>query len=125
MKLSKRKDLYQKRKRGVQYKLQSRNRNHYPRIVFRCSLKHLYAQLVDDTKHKTLFTVSTSSKAFAEKGTITYSNKKFAVKLASLFCESLKKHKIKNRFIFDRGGKSYSGKVKVFAEELRKYNLVF
>lgn len=88
-----------------------------PRLsVFR-SHSHIYAQLIDDTKGKTLLCVSDLE--LKTKG------KKIdkAKAVGGLLAEKAKKIKIK-RAIFDRGGFKYHGRVKNLADGAREAGLI-
>ena len=87
------------------------------------SLKHTYAQLVDDVTGKTLLTVSTLSKEL--KGKLkTGDNQAAAEAIGSLLAKKCIEKGIKN-IVFDRSGYIYHGKVKKLAEAARKEGLVF
>lgn len=94
-----------------------------PRLVVHRSLKNLYAQLIDDTKDKTIFTLSTLDKQIREK--FPYAGN---IKAAGFFGEvfaQLAKEKGITKIVFDRGGYLYHGRVKAFAESLRKGGVEF
>lgn len=87
-----------------------------PRLtVFRSSM-HIYAQLVNDSTHKTLAGVS--SREQKEKENKTDQAKKVGIMLA----EKAKKLNIKE-VIFDRGMYRYHGRVKALAEGVREGGL--
>lgn len=86
-----------------------------PRIsVFR-SVKHIYAQAVDDTKKTTLF--SASDKSLKEKD-----KTKKSFKVGQLLGGLVKKEGF-SKVLFDRGGFKYHGRVKALAEGLRDAGL--
>lgn len=88
-----------------------------PRIsVFRSS-KHIYAQVVDDTANKTLF----SKNDVNLKGT---NRIKDSGRVGELLGEIIKNQGIL-KVIFDRGGFKYHGRVKALAEGLRKAGIKF
>ncbi len=94
-----------------------------PRLVIKRSLNNLAAQVIDDTMKKTIFSFSTMDKQvktkFASGGNI-----KAAQFLGELFAQKAKEKGI-TKIIFDRAGYLYHGRVKVFAEALRKGGLEF
>lgn len=94
-----------------------------PRLnVFR-SLKHIYAQVIDDTTGNTL--VSASSKDEAIKGSITFGGNKDAAKeVGKLVAQKALDKGIKT-VVFDRGGYIYHGRVKELAEAAREAGLEF
>jgi large subunit ribosomal protein L18 len=87
-----------------------------PRLVVYRSLKHIYAQIVDDGAQRTLLTVSDQ----ALTGTKTA--KSSAV--GKLVAEKAKAAGI-TRVVFDRAGYQYHGRVKAVAEGAREGGLEF
>ena len=94
-----------------------------PRLVVRRSLKNMHAQLIDDTKNKMLFYLSTTDKEVRSKYPCA-GNVKSAEFFAQVFSRRAKEKGI-TRIVFDRAGYLYHGRVKVFAEALRKGGLEF
>lgn len=92
-----------------------------PRLSVYRSLKHLYAQLIDDSDGKTLFGLSSKSKEFAEKSA---AHVKGAKEFGLLFAKLAREKKIET-VTFDRGGYPYHGRVKAFAEGSREGGLKF
>ena len=91
-----------------------------PRLnVFR-SGKHIYAQIIDDTKGITLCAASSVEKAFDGSG----SNKEGARKVGKAVAERAKVKGI-DSVVFDRGGYIYHGRVKELADAAREGGLVF
>ncbi|MFH0913237.1 MAG: 50S ribosomal protein L18 [Candidatus Omnitrophota bacterium] len=94
-----------------------------PRLIVHRSLKNLYAQLIDDTKNITLFSLSTQDKEVKQK--FNYAgNIKAAEFFGGVFAKKAKEKGIA-AIVFDRAGYLYHGRVKVFAEALRKGGLEF
>lgn len=90
-----------------------------PRLSVSRSLKHIYAQIVDDTTGKTLVFAGTTGKA-APTGTKTERAKEIGTKLAGLA-----KEKGITKVVFDRGGRPYHGRIKALAEGAREGGLEF
>jgi large subunit ribosomal protein L18 len=88
-----------------------------PRLVVFRSLKHIYAQLVDDTTSRTLATVSDLS---IEKG----KKAERAAEVGRLIAERAKTAGI-SRVVFDRAGYRYHGRIKAVADGARKGGLEF
>ncbi|HVZ76468.1 MAG TPA: 50S ribosomal protein L18 [Gemmatimonadaceae bacterium] len=88
-----------------------------PRLVVFRSLKHIYAQLVDDVAQRTLLTVSSQTVGDGKK-----SEKSVAVGKA--VAERAKAAGI-TRVVFDRAGYKYHGRVKAVAEGAREGGLEF
>jgi large subunit ribosomal protein L18 len=94
-----------------------------PRLSVYRSLKHMYAQLIDDVSGRTLLTVSTLAEDVKGdlKGT---GNIKAAAKVGAILAAKAKEAGIK-AVCFDRGGRKYHGRVKALAEAARKGGLKF
>ncbi len=86
-----------------------------PRLsVFR-SNKFIYAQVIDDTKQKTLVSVNDVKMT---KGTKTERAKEIGVTIAKLAMDN----KI-SQVVFDRNGFKYTGRIKVVADSAREAGL--
>ncbi len=94
-----------------------------PRLsVFRSS-KHIYAQIIDDSKGHTLASASsidTELKGKLPKGTDVAA----ASEVGKLVAERALKAGVKD-VVFDRGGYLYHGRVKALAEAAREAGLNF
>jgi len=80
------------------------------------SIKNISAQIIDDKNHSTIVSASSVEKSIK-------SEKKTKTEISTLVAELLaKKAKEKNivKVYFDRGVNKYHGRVKIFAETLRK-----
>lgn len=87
------------------------------------SHKNIFAQLVDDVGKKTLFSLSTLNGEV--KGKFPYGgNVKAAGKLGEVFSR-MAKEKGFSKVVFDRSGHPYHGRIKAFAEALRKGGIEF
>ena len=87
-----------------------------PRLSIYRSGKHIEAQLIDDESQKTIIGL----KDIKAKGT--------KMERASNLGETLAKEIINKgykKIVFDRGGYQYHGRIKAFAESLRKGGLEF
>lgn len=94
-----------------------------PRLCVYKSLKHIYAQIINDEEGKTLVGCSTLSPEIREK--ISHmSNILAAEKVGELIGKKAKEIGVE-RVTFDRGGYIYHGVVKVLAEAARKSGLKF
>lgn len=90
-----------------------------PRLsVFRSS-NHIYCQLIDDGKGKTLASAKDSEIKKKVKGKL-----ELAKEVGKLIAEKAKGLKVE-KVVFDRGGYSYHGKVKALAEGAREEGLKF
>ena len=88
-----------------------------PRLVVFRSLKHIYAQLVDDTANRTIATVSDLGIEQGKKG-------ERAAEVGKLIADRAKSAGI-TRVVFDRAGYRYHGRVKAVADGARKGGLEF
>lgn len=94
-----------------------------PRLCVYRSLKHMYAQIVDDTAQCTLVSVSTVEPGL--RGQIpSAGNIKGAAMVGKLVAERALQIGLK-RVVFDRGGYIYHGRVKALAEAAREGGLDF
>jgi large subunit ribosomal protein L18 len=94
-----------------------------PRLTVYKSLKHLHAQVVDDSSGRTLVSASTLSKEL--KGKLDDGDKKTAAKQVGLLvAEKCKAAKI-DRVVFDRNGFPYHGRIAAIADGAREGGLQF
>jgi len=98
-------------------------RSERPRLCIFRSLKHIYAQVIDDNKGITLVSLSTLDPEIKGKGKYQ-GNVKAAEMLGNLLAKKLEKKGIK-KVVFDRGGYLYHGRVKAVAENTREGKIVF
>ena len=108
-------NVYRNRK-----KLKRLSNNRY-RICVSKSLNNLSAQIIDDVSKKTLVSASSIEKELKK-------NKIKKIEKSSLIGEILAKRakeKNINNVYFDRGEYKYHGRIKTFADTLRKNGLKF
>tara|TARA_B100001287_G_C22554844_1_gene468571 strand:- start:365 stop:721 length:357 start_codon:yes stop_codon:yes gene_type:complete len=89
--------------------------------IFRSS-KNISAQIIDDSKNITLLSASSIEKDIKESKTKNKSD------LSKIVAEKLAKkaqEKKISKIFFDRGIYKYHGRIKIFAETLRKNGLEF
>ncbi len=94
-----------------------------PRLTVFRSLKHIYAQVIDDTEGKTLAHVSTLSKDL--KGPAGDAAKKDAATLVGKAIAAQLKAKGITKVVFDRNGYMYHGRIKALADGAREAGLEF
>lgn len=92
-----------------------------PRLVVFRSLKHIYAQLVDDARGVALLGVSDGSEGIAVEGKGKVAR---ATAVGKLIAEKAKAAGVV-RVVFDRAGYKYHGRVKAVAEGAREGGLEF
>ena len=93
-----------------------------PRLSVYRSNKQIYAQIIDDTKNRTLLSASSIKKDIKSGSKVT------KTELSKIVAEKLAKkaqEKKISKIFFDRGVYKYHGRVKVFAETLRKNGMDF
>jgi len=93
-----------------------------PRLCVYKSLRHIYAQIVDDDLGKTLVTASTLSKGFPADAPKKKTEAAKAV--GTLVAERALAAQIQT-VVFDRGGYPYHGRVKALAAAARERGLRF
>ncbi len=94
-----------------------------PRLCVFRSLKHIYAQLIDDKQGHTLVGISTLTpeiKAIASNG----GNIAAAREVGKLIAQKAREQNITD-VVFDRGGYQYHGRVAALAAEARENGLKF
>ena len=92
-----------------------------PRLVVFRSLKHIYAQLVDDDRGVTLLGVGDASEGIQTEGSGKVARGKAVGKLIA---ERAKAAGV-SRVVFDRAGYRYHGRVQAVAEGAREGGLEF
>jgi large subunit ribosomal protein L18 len=94
-----------------------------PRLTVFRSAKHIYAQVVDDTKGTTLLTISTLSKDLrTDAGDKAKTD---AAKLIGTAVAKACKSKGIEKVVFDRNGYLYHGRIKALADAAREAGLDF
>ncbi|MEW6712617.1 MAG: 50S ribosomal protein L18 [Candidatus Riflebacteria bacterium] len=93
-----------------------------PRLAVFRSLKHIYAQIIDDETGKTLITASSLDKEL--RSTVNGGNKSGAKQIGQKVAEKAMAKGI-TCVVFDRGGFQYHGRVKELAEGARSAGLKF
>lgn len=94
-----------------------------PRMCVFRSLKHIYVQLIDDTKGITIASTSSLSKELKDQ--IPKGGKIAAAKLVGKAIADKAKSLQIEKVVFDRGGYLYHGRVKALAEAARENGLIF
>ena len=94
-----------------------------PRLNVYKSLKHIYAQIIDDTTGNTLVSCNTTQKQYVDS-LKTMTNKEQAAFIGKAIGELAIKAGIKE-VVFDRGGYLYTGRVKELADGARSAGLKF
>ena len=106
---------------ALRNKLKNSNPNKRMRLTVSRSLKNISAQIIDDINGKTLISATSNTKSLKDQ-------KKKKSELSELVATKLaEKAKEKNitKVYFDRGVFKYHGRIKIFAETLRKNGMEF
>jgi large subunit ribosomal protein L18 len=88
-----------------------------PRLVVTRSARHLFVQVVDDSKGVTLASASTFKLTDGDKT-------ERAKQVGKALAESAKSAGV-SKVVFDRGGNSYTGRIAAFADAAREAGLEF
>jgi len=95
-----------------------------PRLSVYRSEKHIYAQIIDDTKGVTLVAASTVEKELRDKLNQKTWNVQAAKEVGKIIAERATAKGIKE-IVFDRGGYKYHGRIKALADSARESGLKF
>ena len=109
-----------KRKLRNRKKLKDVNTDKF-RISITKSLKNLSAQIIDDKNKKTLVSASSTEKEVKDKKIKKMEKSNL---IGEILAKRAKEKNITNVY-FDRGAYKYHGRVKTFAETLRKNGMKF
>ncbi|MBW1892763.1 MAG: 50S ribosomal protein L18 [Deltaproteobacteria bacterium] len=110
-----------KKKQGIRKKIIGSQER--PRLCVFRSLKHVYAQIIDDVAGKTLAAASTCEKTARDQKDIK--NKVEASDLVGRLIGERAIEKGIKKVVFDRNGFLYHGRVKAVSDGARKAGLVF
>jgi|SRR4051812_23475884 large subunit ribosomal protein L18 len=88
-----------------------------PRLVVSRSARHLFVQLVDDTKGVTVASASTYKLSDGDKTAQ-------AKQLGTTLADAAKAAGV-TKVVFDRGGNTYTGRIAAFADAAREAGLEF
>tara|TARA_Y100000590_G_scaffold326221_1_gene370220 strand:- start:281 stop:628 length:348 start_codon:yes stop_codon:yes gene_type:complete len=111
--------INKKRSQRIRRKLKLVNKNRPRLSVFRSS-KNISAQIIDDKNNKTLVSVSSSEKDIKKN----INKKELSNHTAEILAKRALERKI-SKVYFDRGKYKYHGRIKLFAETLRKNGVIF
>ena len=110
-------------KRKVRIRRKISGTTERPRLTVYKSLKHMYAQLVDDTTGNTILSVATTSKSL--KGEVQDDDKTAAAKKVGAALAKAALAKGIESVVFDRNGFDYHGRVEAVAAAAREAGLKF
>ena len=110
--------LHQKRAARIRRKHKKVNSERFRLTVFRSS-RNISAQIIDDKNNKTLVYASSIKEKSSSKKKADLSQQ-----VAAILVKRALEKKI-TKVYFDRGRYRYHGRIKIFADALRKGGLVF
>ena len=110
--------IHIKRAKRIRRKLKKNNKDRYRLSIFRSS-KNISAQIIDDKNNKTLISASSVKEKGSKK-----KKSELSLFVAELLAKKAQEKKI-SKVYFDRGRYKYHGRIKIFAEALRKSGLNF
>ena len=110
--------IHIKRAKRIRRKLKKNNKDRYRLSIFRSS-KNISAQIIDDINSKTLVSASSMNEKIGSKKKADLS-----LHVAGILAKKALEKKI-TKVYFDRGRYKYHGRIKIFAEALRKSGLIF
>ena len=111
-----------RKKYRIKNKLKKVSKEGRFRLSVSRSSKNISAQIIDDVRNITLISASSNEKI------IKALNKKNKIELSTVVAEMLAKKALEKKITkvyFDRGVYKYHGRVKTFAETLRKNGMEF
>ena len=108
-----------KRSQRIRKKLKKINKSRY-RLSVNRSLRNISAQIIDDTKSLTLVSASSANNKKDNK----MKKSDLSKHIAEILAKKALDKKI-TKVYFDRGGYKFHGRIKIFAETLRKKGLSF
>ncbi len=91
-----------------------------PRLAVFRSIKHIYAQLIDDRAGRTIVSASSAEKNATANG----GNVAGAKEIGKLIAERAVAQGVK-KVVYDRGGYLYHGRIKALADAAREAGLEF
>ncbi len=110
-------------KRHQRIRLKVKGTSEAPRLAVYRSVKHIYAQIIDDVKGVTLVSASSDDKELKAK--LSHGGN---VEAAKVVGEALAKRAVSKNIsdvVFDRGGYVYHGRVAALADAAREGGLNF
>ena len=115
-------DTKTRKKYRIRNKLKKISSNDRFRLTVSRSSKNISAQIIDDSKHITILSASSNEKSVKE---LKLKNKS---EMSEIVAKSMAKKAVEKKITkvyFDRGIYKYHGRVKIFAETLRKNGMEF
>jgi len=112
--------LFERRRQRVRSKLRSQVAGR-PRLSVHRTGQHIYAQIIDDAKGRTLASASSNDNGVKSK---LGADSKAAAEVGKRVAEAAKKAGVTS-VVFDRGGFLFHGRIKALADAAREGGLEF
>jgi large subunit ribosomal protein L18 len=119
--MEKRLTAHEKRKARIRKKMSGTQAR--PRLTVYKSLKHIYAQIVDDVAGKTLVSAATTTKSLRDE--VKEDSKTDAAKKVGEAVAKAALEKGIKQVVFDRNGFDYHGRIAAVAQAAREAGLEF
>jgi large subunit ribosomal protein L18 len=115
----------ERKRRAVRVRRKISGSNERPRLCVRRSLKHIYAQIVNDADGKSIVQLGSNSGEIAVRIAESKKKDKTAVSRAvgELLAEKAREKGVE-KVVFDRKGYLYRGRIKALADGARSKGLV-
>ncbi len=110
-----------RKKFRIRNKLKKNNPNNRMRLTVSRSSKNISAQIIDDKNHKTLVSATSNIKNLKD----TKKNKTELSEIVATKLAEMAKEKKITKIFFDRSNYKYHGRIKIFADTLRKNGMEF
>ena len=119
--LNKKKTARLKRKKRIRKKMSGTSQR--PRLTVFRSARHIYAQVIDDTRGETLASVSSLEKDIKDAPELK--GKRGVAELAGKLLAERAMSKGITQVVFDRNGFRYHGRIKAVSDSAREAGLKF
>ena len=123
--LASEKRLIERKNRAFRVRKKIQGTTERPRLSVRRTLKHIYAQIVDDTSGITIVQVGSRGKDFSSRVSGKSVTKSETSKIVGEMLAEQAKEKGVSSVVFDRKGYLFHGRVKALAEAAREKGLIF
>lgn len=115
---------YRRKRAHMRLRNRIRGTGERPRLAVFKSLKHVYAQVIDDLEGRTLVSASSLDPEVRSQVDADNATVETAKAVGKTVAERAKEKGV-GRVVFDRGGYVYHGKVKALADAARESGLEF
>jgi len=118
--------IIERRRRAFRIRKRISGTSERPRLCVRRSLKHIFAQIIDDAGHASIAQVGSTSKEVRDMlASAKEKSKKGVARIVGEVIAEKAKAKGVSKIVFDRKGYAYHGRVRALADGARAKGLVF